>query len=63
MANRTHKTRQKLVFRVPVAKPRNPLAMAARQRSAGSHRKSGGAQRSALRNAWKKDLGGDDSGE
>ena len=63
MANRTHNTRQKLMFRVPVAKPRNPFAVRARQLPGGSHRKSEGARRSAARNVWKKAPDDDDSGE
>jgi hypothetical protein len=42
MANKSLGTRQKLVFRLdPVkSKPRNPVALAAKQSGAGSHQKS-----------------------
>ena len=49
MANREHKTRQKLTFRVAAAKPRNPLVVPAIKRAAGPHRKSAGAARAAER--------------
>lgn len=65
MANKTLRTRQKLVFRVTLTprqqKPRNPVAMAAGLRAAGSHRKSAAALRQAQRRALKKTLA--DSGE
>jgi len=60
MANRSHGTRQKMVFRLPASKPRNPLALRARQLPAGSHRKDSGALRAAARRALKKNLGGDE---
>lgn len=46
MANKTLGTRQKMVFRLPQsAAPRNPYAQLAKQRKAGPHEKSKGAQR------------------
>jgi len=57
MANRTHGTRQKMVFRVPLAKPRNVFALQARQKAAGAHRKDRGALRAAERRVVKKLLG------
>jgi len=60
MAKRTHSTRQKMVFRLPATKPRNPLALRARQRVAGSHRKDSGAVRSAQARALKKLVRGEE---
>lgn len=60
MANRTHGTRQKMVFRLPATRPRNPLALRARQQAAGPHRKTVGAVRAAQRRAVKKLLGESD---
>lgn len=42
MANKSLGTRQKLIFRLDPAqtKPRNPVALAAKQTGAGSHQKS-----------------------
>ncbi len=60
MADRTQKTRQKLTFRVPVAKPRNPLVAPALKRSAGPHRKSASAARAAERKAVERALKGED---
>ncbi len=51
MADRAHKTRQKPTFRVPVAKPRNPVLVPAMKRAAGPHRKSPGAVRLADKRA------------
>lgn len=34
-------------IQLPIAKPRNPLAMAARQRHAGAHQRSASSQRQA----------------
>jgi hypothetical protein len=46
MANKGLATRQKMQLRViPAAKPRNPLAVAAKQRVAGPHVKTVSAQR------------------
>jgi hypothetical protein len=61
MANKTLGTRQKLSFRIEpsqgLARPRNPLALAARQRAAGAHGKSGAAMRQAARIALARKLG------
>lgn len=56
MANKALATRQKMQFRLKPAalKPRNPLAAAAKQRSAGPHVKSVSAQRQAAKRALKK---------
>lgn len=54
MADRTHKTRQKMTFRIAPAKPRNPLVAPAMKRVAGSHRKSRGAVRVAERQALQR---------
>ena len=56
MANRTHKTRQKMTFRIVPGKPRNPLVAPAMQRAAGAHRKSEGAARLAEKQALQRDL-------
>ena len=56
MADRAHKTRQKMVFRVAVAKPRNPLVAPAIKRVAGPHRKSRSALRGAERVALQRTL-------
>ena len=46
MANKALATRQKMQFRVePSQKPRNPVAAAALQRSAGAHVKTVSGQR------------------
>jgi hypothetical protein len=37
MANKAHSTRQKLAFKLPTVKPRNPLVVPAGKRKAGSH--------------------------
>jgi hypothetical protein len=53
MANKSLGTRQKLSFRIEPSqrtKPRNPIAMAAKSRKGGPHRKSA----SALRQEQKK---------
>lgn len=63
MAKKTLSTRQKMVFRLPATRPRNPLALRARQRVAGAHRKDSGAVRSAQRRALKKALGGDEGSD
>ncbi|MFZ6648727.1 hypothetical protein ACO0LO_23595 [Undibacterium sp. TJN25] len=57
MANKTLGTRQKLSFRIEPAqsRPRNLVAVAARQRAAGPHRKSASAVRQAQKLAVKKD--------
>lgn len=60
MANKALSKRQKLVIRVEPSqkalKPRNPIALAAKQRVAGSHRKSGTAQRQMQKRVLKKKL-------
>lgn len=56
MANREHKTRQKLTFRMAAPKPRNPLVAPAMKRVAGPHRKSTGAARTAERVALRRTL-------
>ncbi len=65
MANKTLRTRQKLVFRIALTprqqKPRNPVALAASGLRAGAHRKSASALRQGQRRALKKILAG--SGE
>jgi hypothetical protein len=52
-------TRHKLTFRIETRKPRNPLALRARQRSAGPHRKSASALRGAAKRELKKIVEGD----
>jgi hypothetical protein len=47
---------RKMKLRVPQPKPRNPLVVPAAQRKAGSHRKSGAAERRAQKNELKKEL-------
>lgn len=59
MARRTLGTRQKLVFRLPPEKPRNPLVVAALRKRGGAHRKAPGALRAAGRRALKKLLAGE----
>lgn len=56
MANKSLGTRQKLVFRLDPAqtKPRNPLALAAKQSGAGSHQKSTSSIRQAQKINLKK---------
>lgn len=56
MANKTLGTRQKLSFRVEPSqtRPRNPVAVAAKQRAAGPHRKSASAIRQAQKLLVKK---------
>jgi hypothetical protein len=59
MANKTLGTRQKLSFRIEpsqIAKPRNPVAVAAKQRAAGPHRKTASALRQSARREVKKKL-------
>jgi hypothetical protein len=60
MANKALSKRQKLVIRVEPSqralKPRNPLAVAAKQRVAGSHQKSVSAQRQGQKRILKKIL-------
>jgi hypothetical protein len=51
MARKSVSNRQKLSFRIEPSqralKPRNPVAVAAKQRAAGPHRKSNAANRQA----------------
>ena len=55
MANKALATRQKLNFRVEASqKPRNPVAVAAKQRAAGAHVKNASAQRLAAKRALAK---------
>lgn len=56
MANKTHGTRQKMTFRVEASKPRNPVALKARQMPAGPHGKTTSAKRAADKLALKKTL-------
>ena len=53
MANKALSTRQKMRIKVEpsqaYAKPRNPVAVAAKQRSAGSHDRSKSAERQLLK--------------
>ena len=60
MANKALATRQKMSFRVEpsqkLAKPRNPVAVAAKQRAAGPHRKTASALRQSARLDVKKKL-------
>ena len=53
MANKALATRQKMMIRVvesgQLSKPRNPVAVAAKQRSAGSHERSKSAERQLLK--------------
>lgn len=60
MANKILSTRQKLTFRVEPSqrnlKPRNPIAMAAKQRAAGAHGKTASALRQRLQQMLKKKL-------
>ena len=60
MANKALSKRQKLVIRVEPSqkalKPRNPIAIAAKQRVAGSHEKNVSAVRQLQNGALKKIL-------
>jgi hypothetical protein len=47
---------RKIKLRLAAPKPRNPMVAAAAQRRAGSHRKSGAAQRRAEKMALKKQI-------
>jgi hypothetical protein len=61
MANKALAKRQNLSFRVEPSqkgmKPRNPIALAARQRVAGPHRKTASAIRQVQQRTLKKLLG------
>jgi hypothetical protein len=58
MANKALATRQKMRIKIEPSqafgKPRNPVAVAARQRSAGSHAKPQAAERQAAKRALAK---------
>ncbi len=60
MANKALATRQKLMIRTEAtrkaSKPRNPVAVAAKQRAAGPHEKSTSALRQRQQRALKKAL-------
>jgi len=62
MANKALAKRQKMIIRVEPAqralKPRNPIALAAKQRVAGSHRKGSSTERQLHERLLKKALGG-----
>ena len=64
MANKALSKRQKLTIRVEPSqralKPRNPIALAAKQRVAGSHRKSDSTARQLHERLLKKSLGDPD---
>jgi hypothetical protein len=65
MANKTLAKRQKPAFRVEPSqkslKPRNPVAVAAKQRAAGPHKKAGSAVRQVQERSLKKILIDSDS--
>ena len=58
MANKALATRQKMRIKVEptqaYTKPRNPVAVAAKQRSAGSHERSKSAERQLLKRLLEK---------
>jgi len=60
MANKALAKRQRLSYRIEPSqkalKPRNPVAIAAKQRSAGPHQKNASAQRLAHKQKLKKML-------
>jgi hypothetical protein len=63
MANKALAQRQKLTFRIEPSqktarsqKPRNPVAVAAHQRSAGAHRKTASAERNGQNEAIRQEL-------
>jgi hypothetical protein len=61
MANKALSKRQKMTIRIEPSqralKPRNPIALPAKQRVAGAHRKTTSAQRQLQQNLLKKSLG------
>jgi hypothetical protein len=61
MANKALSKRQKMTIRIEPSqralKPRNPIALPAKQRVAGAHRKTASAQRQLQQNLIKKSLG------
>lgn len=60
MANKAIGNRQKRVIRVEPSqralKPRNPIALAAKQRVAGSHEKTASAKRQSQKQSLKKEI-------
>ncbi|TFW04844.1 hypothetical protein E4K72_12135 [Oxalobacteraceae bacterium OM1] len=64
MANKALSKRQKLMIRNEPAriqtKPRNPFAVAAKQRAAGAHRKNVSAERHILDRLLQRALEGDE---
>ena len=64
MANKALATRQKMRIKVEpsqaYAKPRNPVAVAAKQRAAGAHVKTVSGQRQEQKRALAKKLAGSD---
>jgi len=66
MANKALAKRQRLSYRVEPSqkalKPRNPVAIAAKQRSAGPHQKTVSAQRQEYKQKLKKILKEPDGG-
>lgn len=66
MANKALAKRQKLTIRVEPSqralKPRNQIALAAKQRVAGSHRKTNAAQRQLQQRLLKKVIGEPEGG-
>jgi hypothetical protein len=58
MANKALSKRQKMIIRIEPSqkalKPRNPIAVAAKQRVAGAHQKSGSAKRQIQNRILKK---------
>lgn len=62
MANKALAKRQKMTIRVEPSqralKPRNPIALAAKQRVAGAHRKGASGERQLHERLLKKILGG-----
>jgi hypothetical protein len=67
MANKALAKRQKLAFRIEPSqkglKPRNPVALAAKQRAAGPHRKTGSAARQVQQQSLRKNLADTDTGK
>ncbi len=67
MANKALAKRQKMTIRVEPSsrslKPRNPFAVAAKQRAAGAHRKTASAERQAQNLLAKKRLSEPDKDE
>ena len=53
--SRAHTSQKKEQLTLPLPPPRNPVAVAGRQRRAGSHRKNNKQQRLALGHALRKE--------